>query len=418
MTSFLHRSLLACGALAVACETESVSPTCPPPCTAGGVGGMGGADVPEPPRCSLDTGERPQVVSISVRDTRAAALLSNGSLLCWGQDDPYGQCGFSHMPLPRFAIGPSCLKSASIGHPMGAGITWDDRVMVWGPEQDNAAGDGPASGPTLGQAAIVGIPARERVISVAPGLPMVALTETGSVYIWGDVWLDASPQGDTIVEIEWPWQYPVPAPIEMVSERSKCMLTAAGQVYCYGNNSVGKLGLPDPDAYQFELQQIALEEVVAISEGISQVCALNRNGEVWCWGTNAFGVLGLPWPEVEWHPEPVRVEGIPPARSVHAGDDATCAIAVDGVAWCWTAGEWFARVAIPPIPVRDDLRFVDFGVGSGVACGLVEDGRVYCVGAPAIGCSDQGGGKACFVDIDSTIDAGNNGPFGAGGAGG
>src|SRR5688572_7119402 len=75
------RLAVAC-ALAVACGSERIDSVCPSPCDGDGGGGAGGAEPIEPSPCPLDTGERPHVVQLAVRDQLAIAVLSNGWLLC------------------------------------------------------------------------------------------------------------------------------------------------------------------------------------------------------------------------------------------------------------------------------------------------------------------------------------------------
>jgi alpha-tubulin suppressor-like RCC1 family protein len=322
------------------------------------------------------------------------ALLSDGSVVCWGEDTIYSQCGDNIMPSPILAKGPTCLTSAELGQPMSAGMTPEGRVQVWGPELGGtAAGDGPGPGPAFGQHALVDIPTSDRIVSISPGSPMLALTDQGDVFAWG-VNLSA-------ITVDKPTLYPMPE--RVVATGRHCMLTETESVYCFGSNGEGKLGLPDLEVNQYEPVRIDLDGVVGLSEMVDYACAVLDDGSVWCWGSNGSSRLGLPFPEVGIHPAPSKVEGIPPASKVFTGSTGTCAVARDGVAWCWSGSDILGEPMLPPIPWRPDLRFVDIGGGFLHFCGLLDDGRVYCDGSAAFGCTEQGV-IPCFVDIDSAID--------------
>lgn len=369
-------------------------------------GGGGAAPMPVEPGCSLETERPTQVVDIRAYDGLVTALLSNGRLLCWGLDH-YGECGWGFdLFAPVYAKGPKCLVQADPGFPMGVGLLEDGRVCVWGSEAYNSAGDGPSGGPPPGEVGLVDIPTEERVASVVSGLPNLALTENGNLFIWGDLALHITTMGDTFVRIERPWLYPAPAPVVAIGEKGRCFLTSVREVYCFGSNAAGKLGLDDPEEARFEPVKIPLPPVVELSEGVYNACALDDDGVVWCWGSNSFGTMGYPPAEVGWRPEPIAVPNVPKLVSVYAGDTSTCGIAEDGVAWCWTIEHSFGDLgdtALPAVQWRPDLRFVDIALGSELACGLTDDGRVYC--AWAVGCGETGGWK-CFIDIEGAILAG------------
>jgi alpha-tubulin suppressor-like RCC1 family protein len=407
MTSSWLRSAALLLVVGCGCTDESVVPVCANSCPqdgGGNEGGAGGSGGGLAQNCLLETEERPRPVSLSGGLGFAALLLSNGRVLCWGQDSYY-QCGSDYyMQSPRYARGPECMKSIEAGLSMSVGIDVAGRAMVWGPELDSSAGDGPASGPAYASSKPVEMP-MDQFTSVVSGSTMLALTANQDLYVWGRVWFES---------LYVPTPYPAPAPVAALGEQAHCFLTVSGEVYCFGDNSFGKLALPDPEAGQFEPVLIPLQRVQALSEGLDHACAINMSGEVWCWGTNTFGAMGQPWPDVEWHPDPARVEGIPPAVAIYAGSTSSCSIDADGVAWCWTTGGTFEDKGAPPFAWQPQLRFVDITLGHTFACGLTDDERVFCEGFPAIGCG-LAGGKTCFVDIDSAIDEGIPPDTGGGG---
>ncbi len=82
---------------------------------------------------------------------------------------------------------------------------------------------------------------------------------------------------------------------------------------------------------------------------------------------------------------PVAPE-LPRFTEIAAGARHTCALAADGVAWCWgldddgQTGPAVGASAFVPATVSTTLRFVGIAAGSRHSCGLTEGGSVYCWG--------------------------------------
>ena len=178
-----------------------------------------------------------------------------------------------------------------------------------------------------------------------------------------------------------------------------------------------------------------LDEVSAVSVGLSFDCALRRDGTVWCWGGNAQGETGTP-PEMgevcdggnvrlssgqivriyySCVTTPTPVPGLRDVVEISAGDYTACARRRDGTVWCWGANDSIEMpsgqtlgtigdglpntercVSPPSIPPgyesepapcrRRPTRVVGItsatalSVGSGRAC-AVQNGQVWCWGA-------------------------------------
>jgi hypothetical protein len=128
---------------------------------------------------------------------------------------------------------------------------------------------------------------------------------------------------------------------------------------------------------------------------LQRVCAVTTDGALYCWGFAVDGtisdqptdrcmrvrmlltgrVLGTAVGRCSVVPVAVR----PDLRfaSVSMNDADTCALAVDGTAYCW---------GVVPAPVGGDLKFRSLDLGSGVplqntACGLTTSDVAYCWGA-------------------------------------
>ena len=69
-----------------------------------------------------------------------------------------------------------------------------------------------------------------------------------------------------------------------------CGLTAAGDVYCWGNNEVAQLGrgtVGDPESLPIKVP--GLSGVTSISVGAAHTCAITKSKTLLCWGQNGNG---------------------------------------------------------------------------------------------------------------------------------
>jgi alpha-tubulin suppressor-like RCC1 family protein len=115
-----------------------------------------------------------------------------------------------------------------------------------------------------------------------------------------------------------------------------CVVTAAGGVKCWGDNSTGGLGDGTTIQRSTPVDVAGLASAVgAIATGDRYSCALTTDGGVKCWGYNEFGQLGDG--TTINRATPVDVAGL--ASGIHAiaaRCEHTCALADSGLK-CWGA---------------------------------------------------------------------------------
>jgi alpha-tubulin suppressor-like RCC1 family protein len=121
-----------------------------------------------------------------------------------------------------------------------------------------------------------------------------------------------------------------------IGERHSCAVTAAGKVFCWGDNNVGQLGVgttvPSDTAKNAAVQSGATEVVA----GINHTCAL-IGGAVKCWGSHQYGQIGDPsydFSATVGVPKPVPglSSGV---TGLAAGAHHTCALLGTGNVTCW-----------------------------------------------------------------------------------
>lgn len=173
------------------------------------------------------------------------------------------------------------------------------------------------------------------------------------------------------------------------------------------------------------------DQVVA---GANHACAL-FSGMVWCWGSNLYGQIGNVGGGINNAPNlPKRVsmpEGII-INSISAGSNHTCAVAMNGQAYCWGLNSMqqsnphpayctssafppqFPCAVVPiPNPIPDPLpdaqspvpahmMFTRIGAGKDFSCGI-SAGQIWCWGAGASGKL----GVALPAGAQNTVSTGN-----------
>jgi alpha-tubulin suppressor-like RCC1 family protein len=157
--------------------------------------------------------------------------------------------------------------------------------------------------------------------------------------------------------------------------------------------------------------------VMTLAVGGHHACRLTDEGVVSCWGRADAGQLGIGTTPFSGTVVPVSVNGVT-FTTVAAGGLHTCALAVDGVPWCWgqngsgqagfpisenqDCGEpvhgW--RCVPAPRPVQTDQRFTALVAGGSNTCGFNQSGLIYCWGANGSGqigaaATDDCGGSQC-----------------------
>jgi alpha-tubulin suppressor-like RCC1 family protein len=113
-------------------------------------------------------------------------------------------------------------------------------------------------------------------------------------------------------------------------------------------------------------------------------CAVTIDGAAWCWGRNLYGALGTGLPDHA--ARPARVAGDARFTVVSAGWDHTCALDTRGAAWCWgmnfsgQVGDGTTEHRGRPALVSGGHAFSAISAGEAHTCGIAADG-VYCWGA-------------------------------------
>jgi len=263
----------------------------------------------------------------------------------------------------------------------------DGAVFCWG---DNATGQ-------LGVAAIVSSPVPVRAAETLLGGDGIAATaidasthtcalrEDGNAVCWGENATGASvpgvpskaPAAPTTVTLATNWTQPALGTGFTCIARTPDFLAT-----CFGSNNRGQLtGAETPGPVNVE----ALFSFAEIDSAASHVCGRTATGEMYCWGENAQGQLGVNPGTVPFSPT-VRQILVPPVGDIAVGNNHSCARAGDAVQ-CWgdnafgQLGDGTGTDSISPVTAPVPAAPVVALTAHGdVTCAKAGTGEVYCWG--------------------------------------
>ena len=262
------------------------------------------------------------VKAISAGASHSLALLTNGTVMAWG-DNESGQLGIGssveYAPLPVSVKGLTNVKAISAGANYSLALLTNGTVMAWGENESGQLG----TGNTKPSNAPVAVKHLTGVSAISAGGEFsLALLTNATVQAWGND--ERGQLGNTTVEEP---TSNVPVAVETLAgvtaiaagANHGLALLSGGTVMGWGDDSAGELG--NGTIKPRETTPVAvsgLSGVTSISAGNLDSVALLDSGSVMTWGTNASGVLGDgaagPMSDV-----PVTVVGLTKAARVSAG---------------------------------------------------------------------------------------------------
>jgi alpha-tubulin suppressor-like RCC1 family protein len=140
-----------------------------------------------------------------------------------------------------------------------------------------------------------------------------------------------------------------------------CALAAGGRAFCWGSNTHGQLGTGSTrDRSLAPVPVAGRHQFTALAAGSYFTCGITAAGEVWCWGDNASGQLGTVPDSLPQSISPIRVPVDGRALSLGAGDRHACSILERDRVVCWgndgagQLGDGLRTPTEPPVTVRPD----------------------------------------------------------------
>jgi alpha-tubulin suppressor-like RCC1 family protein len=249
-------------------------------------------------------------------------------------------------------------------------VTAAGRVYAWGNGSDGELGLGQGDRDDQDVSVPRRIPAIEHVTQVSAGANhSLALLSDGTVDAWG-----TNAAGELgIAGLSTSAHVGVPTPVpglrNVVAVSAGCewslALLADGRVMAWGLDDLGQLGDGARTNSHVPVQVAGLTDIVQISAGGNytndgHALALGADGQVWAWGDNSDGQLGVPGVGKE-SDRPVAVSSLDGGdiMSVSAGGRASAAVGADGTLYQWGdngAGQLGMPGGPEATPQRSTLR--------------------------------------------------------------
>lgn len=329
----------------------------------------------------------PAAEAIAAGDTHTCALVQGGAVRCWGFNGE-GQLGYGSIDVGGDGATPETLGDVPLGGTalaISAGerhtcaLMTTGTIRCWGSGAQGQLGYGSTDsvGDDETPAEAGDVPLGGTAVAVsAGGSHTCAVMSTGAVRCWGARFHGqlgyGSPYAYPIDEVRTPEEsgdVPLGGTAVAVSAGvlHTCALLDDGGVRCWGTGANGRLGYGDlnsvgdsPSNLPKDVGDVPLGgPAVAVSAGATHTCAVLETGSVRCWGSGADGRLGYgstddvgddETPEdagdVHWIYEGFLEDDddedtplvTPPAVSVSAGGNFTCAVSSTSLVVCWGAG--------------------------------------------------------------------------------
>jgi alpha-tubulin suppressor-like RCC1 family protein len=359
-------------------------------------------------------------IGLSYGDT-SCAVSGGGGLWCWGKNFDQAGTGQPYQSATRLP-GPARTVTISGGGAHLCALVTGGTVECWGLDDVGQTGRDSlafASSPAA-------VPGLQGVTSLASGyLHNCALKSDTTIDCWGSN--EFGQLGNSAIETgppttTHPSYSAAPVPVTgltgalglAVARGHGCAIVAEGKVQCWGDNTLHQLGNAGLTAALSlaPVEVTGLTGVAALALGNFHSCALRSDGGVTCWGTNLYGQLGSGAPEAG-PLGPVSVlglgtgPGLEAATAVAAGTDHACALLASGGVRCWGLnargqlgdGQVEAGVATP-VDVANLTGVTAISAGFEHTCALLEGVGVRCWGGNAWGQLGNGGQVMTPVPVE------------------
>jgi alpha-tubulin suppressor-like RCC1 family protein len=305
-------------------------------------------------------------VAIYAAEFTVCALDHSGSAWCWGDDPSQPGVPVSYLYTPQRVQAPAAFGSLTVGRKFACGVDGGGNAWCWGENGHGQLG--------VGDTATHATPTRVKgglhFASLQAGFfSTCGLTTAGAAYCWGDNFFGELGSGDTLAAAQ-PKRVAGDHIYTSLSGGSthQCGVAVDGSAFCWGTNASGQLGdgtgaarlVPTPVVGGLKFTLLRSHRANSI---FAATCGVTTGGDVYCWGWNSKGQLGVdPFltrdPCTSLQPpgtnnvpgvvtnacsfHPIKVAGVAGAVAVDVGQAHSCVLTAAAQLLCWgqnTGGE-------------------------------------------------------------------------------
>ncbi len=323
--------------------------------------------------------------------SHACAITPSGVAKCWGRayEGSLGDGSTGVLAPAPVTVAGTLSTMIAPGQAHTCSLNPSGGAECWGTGGQGALGNGAyasSSSPVLVSGLSAGV---SRIAS--GGQMSCAVTAVGRAMCWGTGQLGNGATTVSAVPVEVAGLSSGVAQISVGAAHS-CVVTVAGAARCFGSNNYGQLGDGSTNDSATPVNVVGLGAGVAsISVGIVRTCAVTTAGAAKCWGDGTAGSLGN---GSSAHSSlPVDVQGLGSGvRQISTGAAHTCAVTTSGRAMCWGAngggilGDGTTTNSFVPVNVHGLVSGVaSISAGSFNSCAVTVQGEAWCWGSGALG---------------------------------
>ena len=290
------------------------------------------------------------VTQLAMGSKHVCALITGGTVQCWGYNGA-GQLGDNfaegEVGAPQTVPGLSNVTQISAAESHTCALLSNGTMKCWGENFDGEIGDGTTSEKDV-PTAVTGLSGPVTTMSTGES-HTCAVLNTGALQCWGsNNWAELGDNNKPT---------PSPVPVDVISldsgvqsvvaaQADTCALMLDSSVKCWGDNRLGEIGDAQEIAYEATPQPVmGLGSGVAqLAAGRHHVCVVMESGGIKCWGDNFDGDVGIGLQNMcgpdcdESDPQeiPIDVPGLT-SGMWQAGADGilSCALTAFGGVKCW-----------------------------------------------------------------------------------
>ena len=314
------------------------------------LGNGGDANTGEPILTSPMPDNRP-AVAISAGGYNVCALLDNGSVACWGSANMYGEMGNGDQEqhvspeLTNITGDELYATSISVAYTSACAILDNGSVSCWGNNQWGQVGDNSTThrfSPTFTFPFADG----KKATAITSGTHNhCALLDDGTVSCWGrNSYGNLGDNTTNSSNVPIP-THPLGGPAIAISSNQDhtCAVLENGSAVCWGRNDYGQIGtgsnspdkilvptLVNPDNWP------SGRSAVAVGTGDDHTCVILDDNSVSCWGRGNVGQLGQGGGWGSFAPVTTNEFGGDNAKiAIESHGDHSCVLVDDGSIYCW-----------------------------------------------------------------------------------
>lgn len=177
--------------------------------------------------------------------------------------------------------------------------------------------------------------------------------------------------------------------------KKRILPTNAGQLWAWGQNTNGELGIGNVTPKSSPVQVGALTTWLKVSGGNTHTLAIKNDGTLWAWGQNTMGQLGDG--TTVWKSSPIQIGSLTTWSDVSAGYSGhSLALTQDGSIWGWgynANGQIGDGTIVPkssPVQIGALTTWSQISAGGLFSAALKTDDTLWAWGNASYGQTGQG----------------------------